>query len=154
MNVAIKEMKQLIYLALPLLILVAAGFVGCDKTPGKVAVTEDEAEIKFDTLSHDYGNVLLDTVTSYDFVFHNIGATPLYLESVVPGCGCTSVKWTHGGIDPGESGVITAIYNSHGRRPGHFKKSIRVYSNAKTRFLRLSISGDMVDADDKADDEQ
>ena len=143
-------MKKFFYIALPLMLLMATGIASCSKeikegTIGKVAVTEDEAEIKFDSLSHDYGNVLVDTTTSYDFVFHNIGATTLYLESVVPGCGCTRVKWPHGGIEPGEGAVITAIYYSHGRKPGHFQKSIRVYSNGKTKFCRLSISGEIVE---------
>ena len=144
------KMKKIFYYVLPLMLLVATGFSSCNKenkevTIGKVAVTEDEAEIKFDSLSHDYGNVLVDTTTAYDFVFHNIGATTLHLESVVPTCGCTKVKWPHGGIEPGEGAIITAIYDSHGRKPGHFNKSIRVYSNGKTRFFRLSISGEIVE---------
>lgn len=147
-------MKKIAYFALPLMLFVAAGLGSCNKESKKavlekVAVTEDEAEIKFDTLSHDFGDVLIDTLTSYDFVFHNIGATTLYLESVVPGCGCTKVKWPHGGIEPGDPAVITATYDSHGRKPGHFQKSIRVYSNGKTRFLRLIISGDMVENTDE-----
>ena len=146
-------MRKIFYFALPLMLITAA-LASCNKgnkqvTLSKVAVTEDEAEIKFDSLSYNFGDILTDTLTSYDFVFHNIGATTLYLESVVPGCGCTKVKWPHGGIEPGEPAVITAIYDSHGRKPGHFQKSIRVYSNAKTRFVRLSISGDIIaDTDD------
>lgn len=144
-------MKRLVFhITLPLTIIAAVMLGSCkngskEVTYSKVEVTEDVAEILFDTLSYDYGNVLPDTTTSYDFVFHNIGATPLYLESVVPGCGCTKTLWPKGSIDPGEAGVITAIYDSHGREPGHFAKSIRVFSNAKTSFVRLSISGDIVD---------
>ena len=142
--------RLLFRLSLPLMFVAAVALGSCGKsgnkfsTLDKVEVTEDVAEIVFDTLSHDYGEVLPDTTTSYDFVFHNIGATTLYLDYVVPGCGCTSVKWPQGGIEPGEAGVITAIYDSNGREPGHFQKSIKVYSNAKTGFLRLSISGDIV----------
>ena len=151
-------MKKIAYFALPLMLFVAAGLGSCNKESKKavlekVAVTEDEAEIKFDSLSYDFGDVLIDTLSSYDFVFHNIGATTLHLESVVPSCGCTGVKWPHGGIEPGDPAVITVTYDSHGRMPGHFQKSIRVYSNAKTRFLRLTISGDLIENPDE-DEEQ
>lgn len=143
--------RQIFRLTLPLLLLATAVLGSCNKTSSttvltKVDVTEDAAEIVFDTLCHDFGEVLPDTLTSYDFVFHNIGATTLHLTSVVPSCGCTKTKWPKGGIEPGEAGVITAVYDSHGSMPGHFSKSIRVYSNAKTSFCRLSISGDIAEA--------
>ena len=129
---------------LPLL-LAAILMAACGKGNGKVAVTEDAAEIQFDTLSHDYGTILPDTTETYDFVFHNIGATTLYLESVVASCGCTNTKWPHGGIEPGDAAAISVTYDSHGRKPGHFQKSVKVYSNAKTGFVRLSISGDIAE---------
>ena len=137
--------RQIFRLTLPLLLLATAVLGSCNKANSRMEVTEDKAEIVFDTLSYDFGEVLPDTLTSCEFVFHNIGATPLYLESVIPGCGCTKTEWPRGGIEPGEAGVIKAIYDSHGRDPGHFNKSIRVYSNAKTGFLRLSISGNIVE---------
>lgn len=143
-------MKRLFFhFTLPLTIIAAVALGSCkngskEVTYRKVEVTESKAEIVFDTLSHDFGNVLPDTTVSFGFVFHNIGATPLHLESVVPGCHCTKAEWPKGGIEPGEAGVITVIYDTHGLT-GHFAKSIKVYSNAKSSFLRLSVSGDVVD---------
>ncbi len=137
--------RQIFRLTLPLLLLATAVLGSCNKN-SRMEVTEDKAEIVFDSLSYDFGEVLPDTLTSYDFVFHNIGATTLHLTSVVPSCGCTKTKWPKGGIEPGEAGVITAVYDSHGSMSGHFSKSIRVYSNAKTSFCRLSISGDIAEA--------
>ena len=142
--------RSIFHFVLLLTIVAAVALPSCKNGSGevtysKVDVTEDVAEIVFDTLSHNYGDVLPDTTTSFDFVFHNIGATPLHLESVIPSCGCTKVQWPMGSIEPGEAGVVTAIYDSYGRKSGHFDKSIRVYSNAKTRFVRLSISGDIVE---------
>ena len=137
-------MKRLfLYFTLPA-ILTAVLLSACDNALRKVEVTESKAEIVFDTLSHDFGNVLPDTTVSFGFVFHNIGATPLHLESVVPGCHCTKTEWPKGGIEPGEAGVITVIYDTHGSTGGHFQKSIKVYSNAKSGFLRLAVSGDVV----------
>lgn len=137
--------RQTYRLILPLLVLAAAVLCSCNKN-SRMEVTEDKAEIVFDSLNYDFGEVLPDTLTSYDFVFHNIGATTLHLTSVVTSCGCTKTTWPKGGIESGEAGVITAVYDSHGSMPGHFSKSIRVYSNAKTSFCRLSISGDVAEA--------
>ena len=120
--------------------LLACLFVACGNS-GKVKVTEDEAEIKFDTLSHDFGALAPDSSYTFDFVFYNIGGTPLHLEGATPSCGCVSVDYPQGSIDPGDEACITATYDTHNRLPGHFSKSIRVYSNAKTRFVRLTVSG-------------
>lgn len=123
---------------LPLL-FVAVLLTACGKR--KVAVTEDGAEIKFDTLSHDFGTIPPDTKVSYDFVFYNIGSTYLHLENVRPSCSCTTVKYPRGSIEPGETAAITVTY--HGSSSGHFTRSISVYSNAKTGFLRLNVSGEV-----------
>lgn len=125
-----------------LLALGTAMFHACGNN-GKVAVTEDEAEIKFDTVAHDYGVIPKDSVAHFDYVFHNIGATPLQLKRVSPSCGCIKVEYPQGSIEPGEQGVITASYDTHNRRPGHFSKSIRVFSNAKTHFVRLIVTGNV-----------
>ena len=136
-------MRRVIFIAfLSLLLAVVTGSCG---RRGTVAVTESEAEMKFDTLSHDFGLVAMDTTVRYEFVFHNIGATPLRLTEVASSCGCTLVDYPRGSVEPGEQASITAVYDSHNRPAGHFQKSNRVRSNAKTSFLRLSISGDVVD---------
>ena len=134
-----KKAKKMMFMML--LPLVAIMFYACNGNNGKVRITEDEAEIQFDSLSHDYGFMPQDTVSVYEFVFYNIGGTPLHLEDVAPSCGCVLVDYPKGSIEPGEKGSITAKYNTHNRRPGHFNKSIRVYSNAKTSFVRLKVTG-------------
>ena len=134
-------MKRLtLAISLSLLLMVLMGACG---RGGKVKVTEEEAEILFDTLNHDFGLVPKDSSVSWDFVFSNIGATPLRLRNVVPSCGCTLVNYPEDDIEPGEQASISVVYDSHNRRPGHFSKSIRVFSNAKTSFLRLYITGDV-----------
>ena len=135
--------KRISYMCVLALLLVAlTNSCSCD---GKVKVTEAAAEIQFDTLCHDFGVVPKDSSVSYAFVFHNIGATPLHLTEVVSSCGCTLVDYPRGSVEPGEQASITAVYDSHNRPSGHFQKSIRVRSNAKTSFLRLSISGNVVE---------
>ena len=139
---SIMTRRKLSLRALPwLLLLLAAVMTACSSGSNKAEITEDEAEIKFDTLAHDYGLMPQDSAVTYEFVFHNIGATPLHLMSVMPTCGCVSVDYPQGSIEPGDAASISATYNTSGRQPGHFNKAIRVYSNAKTKFVRLAVTG-------------
>ena len=66
----------------------------------------------------------------------------MVISNVQASCGCTTPKWTKEPIKPGESGAVTAIYNSKGR-PGTFNKAITITSNAKTPQKVLFIKGNV-----------
>ena len=131
-------------LMVSLLALFVAMTAGSCGKKGDVEITESEAEIKFDTLSHDFGVLPHDTTVVYEYLFHNIGATPLHLSGVSTSCGCTTADYPEGSIEPGESAALTVHYST-GRRKGRFNKSVRVYSNAKTGFVRLKVTGEVAD---------
>ncbi len=110
---------------------------------GTIAFTQEkQAEIKFETVSHDFGNISEGTQASVEFSFTNTGNAPLVLSSVQASCGCTTPEWTKDPIMPGQSGKIKAVYNSTGR-PGTFTKSITVNSNAKNGTIVLTIKGNV-----------
>lgn len=77
-----------------------------------------------------------------DYVFKNEGNSPLELTSVKASCGCTTPFWPKGEkIGPGETGKITASFNSKGRL-GNQSKSITVKSNdltSPTKVLKFSV---------------
>jgi hypothetical protein len=98
------------------------------------------AEFKFETEVHDFGAVKEGTQAEHTFKFTNIGKEPLVITNVSASCGCTTPKWTKEPVKPGESGNVTAIYNSKGR-PGAFNKAITITSNAKTPSKVLFIKG-------------
>ncbi|MFO7723781.1 MAG: DUF1573 domain-containing protein [Bacteroidales bacterium] len=102
-------------------------------------------EIKFENIEHNYGQIPEGGgVANHTFTFTNTGDEPLVLTKVQPGCGCTASDYTKTPILPGERGMVTAGYNPLGR-PGAFKKSIMVVSNAKsTPTLTLFISGNVI----------
>ena len=56
-----REAKKMIFMML--LPLVVIMFYACNGNNGKVRITEDKAEIQFDSLSHDYGFMPQDTVS-------------------------------------------------------------------------------------------
>ncbi len=108
------------------------------------AATAPESEILFEKTSHNFGKVSEDNpILSCKFIFKNIGDAPLIIEQVIASCGCTDPRFTEKPIKPGEKGEISVTYNGKGRYVGPFSKTITVKSNAKTKFVRLRIQGDM-----------
>jgi hypothetical protein len=105
-----------------------------------------KAEIKFENLSHSFGNVIEGQIATHEFVFTNTGTEPLTLTNVRASCGCTTPKWPRETIEPGKTAVIRAEYNSAGR-PGTFSKNIFVTSNAGE--ATLTISGNVVKEPEK-----
>lgn len=100
--------------------------------------------ITFQKTTHDFGKINeADGRVTTVFEFKNEGMTPLVLTNVRASCGCTTPKWTHEPIEPGQTGEITVTYNPSGR-PGRFQKSITVTSNAAEPTTRLYIKGEVI----------
>lgn len=103
-----------------------------------------QADIKFDKTSHNFGTFSEDDpVVTCVFKFTNTGTAPLIIHQAVPSCGCTVPTYTKEPIKPGESGKLEIRYNGAGKFPGHFKKSITVRTNGKTKMVRLYVEGTM-----------
>ena len=108
------------------------------------AVAQKPAEIKFDTLTHNFGKFSAKSpVVSTVFTFTNVGEQPLVINQAVASCGCTVPEYTKEPVKPGEKGEIKVTYNGTGKFPGHFKKSITVRTNGAVEMTRLYIEGDM-----------
>jgi hypothetical protein len=100
-----------------------------------------EATISFDNLNHNFGNIKeVDGIVEHTFEFKNTGKQALILNAVRASCGCTTPEWSKEPIPPGGSGSIKVSFNPL-RRPGAFRKSITVQSNAKTKTTILYIVG-------------
>ena len=102
---------------------------------------ENKAEIKFEVPKHDFGTVREEGgPISHEFIFANTGDEPLLISGVRASCGCTTPSWSKEPIAPGERGSITAQYNPM-NRPGAFRKSVTVTSNASNPTTVLYIQG-------------
>jgi hypothetical protein len=75
-------------------------------------------------------------------VFTNTGDQPVKISNVKASCGCTTPFWTREEVLPGESGKITARYNTR-NRPGNFTKTLRITSNAEEANMVLYIKGNV-----------
>lgn len=102
---------------------------------------DQKASVAFEKTSHDFGTIQEEVgPVSYEFIFTNTGESPLVISDVRPSCGCTTPTWSKEPIAPGETGTIVAQYNPL-NRPGTFRKSITVTSNAETSNAVLYIQG-------------
>lgn len=105
---------------------------------------ENYAEIKFDTLRHDFGKFSKEEpVVNCSFRFTNVGTAPLVIHQAFASCGCTIPTYTKTPIKPGESGVVDVTYNGRGKFPGHFQKTVTVRTNSVNEVVRLTIEGTM-----------
>jgi uncharacterized cupredoxin-like copper-binding protein len=114
----------------------------------QTSTTAKAAEIKFDTMTHDFGTFSeKDPIVQCTFTFTNVGTAPLIIHQAIASCGCTVPTYTKDPIKPGEKGTIEVTYNGQGKFPGKFRKTITVRTNAKnTAVSRLSIEGTMTEA--------
>jgi hypothetical protein len=77
-------------------------------------------------------------VVKHTFTFKNTGNQPLLISEVRVTCGCTTPDWTKMPVAPGQTGFITAQFNSTGRS-GQNHKVITVVSNSVTGNVPLSF---------------
>ncbi len=84
--------------------------------------------IEFETTSVEGGRIIEGENYIYDFKFKNTGSAPLTIISAKASCGCTAIAPVVSSIAPGDTGAITATFNSKGR-PGMQSKSITVTTN-------------------------
>ncbi len=111
-----------------------------------VATASAQAEIKFDKVTHNFGNFSEKVpVQKTTFTFTNVGDKPLVINQAIASCGCTVPAYTKNPVAPGQKGQITVTYNGKGMFPGHFKKSITVRSNGNVEMTRLYIEGTMTE---------
>lgn len=125
-----------------LLSLSAFFFVGMlNAQTTEVKQDEPKTEITFVNLEHNYGVIEYDANGTCEFEFTNSGTIVLTLSNVQASCGCTAPEWSKEPIKPGDKGKISVKYNT--KIPGVFQKQIRVYSNATTSPLILTIKGEV-----------
>ncbi len=97
------------------------------------------AEITFESLEHDYGNIYKGDNGECEFVFKNTGKAPLQITNARASCGCTVPSWPRDPIAPGKKSVIKVKYDTN--RLGTINKSITVTSNAVNNSVVLHIKG-------------
>ncbi len=62
--------------------------------------------------THDFGEIEFGAVVSYEFTIVNNGETDLEIRRVATSCACTSADTDKKLIAPGDSAVLTVVYDS------------------------------------------
>lgn len=131
-------------LVIPFMCLIMAGagtmYAQSAQTATAQAKDPNAGVLKFETMTHDYGEVPEGPVAAYDFMFTNTGKKPIIISSAQGSCGCTTATYPHDPIMPGEKGKIHVMYNTD-NRPGTISKVVTVISNASEPTAILHIKG-------------
>jgi len=89
----------------------------------------------------DFGTVLENTVVERTLSIGNNGNTPLHIEQVDTGCGCTTVDYTQS-IDPGSTGYITIKADTKGYAGPRFIETVIIQTNdPENPLIEVSLSG-------------
>jgi len=131
--------KQAAYLILILLSLLRPQLILAQNIAG--------ADIKFEKLVYDYGNIYQNDNGLAIFKFTNVGNEPLILTNVIATCGCTVPSWPKEPLLPGETNIIQVKYDT--KRIGQINKNITVVSNALNSQINLIIKGNVLKKPDE-----
>jgi len=136
-------MKKLI------LLTILFSFVACNESASKKINTDvaqnqiskdrKYAEITFDRIFHDFGNVNEGEMVKTVFTFTNTSENDLYIVDARGSCGCTVPKYPKNvAIKPGETGEIEVNFDTTGR-PNLQQKMVKVSANTSTGGEMLRI---------------
>ena len=97
--------------------------------------------INFDFDTYDFGEVSEGEIVEVDYTFKNTGKSNLIIYDASASCGCTVPDYPKDEeIQPGESGVIKARFDSSGQT-GKQVKSITLTTNTENSKKIIRMSG-------------
>ena len=136
-------MKKLILLTILFSFLAcnesASKKINTDVAQNQISKDRKYAEITFDRIFHDFGNVNEGEIAKTVFTFTNTSENDLYIVDARGSCGCTVPKYPKNvAIKPGESGEIEVNFDTTGR-PNLQQKMIKVSANTSTSGEMLRI---------------
>jgi hypothetical protein len=105
--------------------------------------------VKFNETTYDFGKIKQGVPVYHDFMFTNISANPIVIESATASCGCTTPVKPEGAVPKGKENKIVAGFNA--ATPGAFNKAIAVkIAGVDGPPVQLIIKGEVVAAEQPA----
>lgn len=92
-----------------------------------------------DHLVANLGDIAFQMPRTVTYTYTNTGDKPLFISSVHPSCGCTTVEWNKNAIAPGAKGEIKVTYDA--AMLGTFFKEVEVFTNASAEPQYLVLQG-------------
>lgn len=97
--------------------------------------------MQFDQAKWNFGTIPeMGGVVSHTFTFTNRSRTPIVIERVETGCGCTTTDYSRRPVMPGQKGQIGVSYDPLGR-PGAFTKTIVITANSRSIRAIVAVEG-------------
>jgi len=108
----------------------------------KKEVIDGVAEITFDTLFYDFGNLIEGEKGAFTFKYKNTGTADLLIYDVYSTCGCTVPSFSKEPVSPGEEGKIEVLFDS-ANRSGLQNKTITLKLNTPAGEKSLWIKANV-----------
>lgn len=102
---------------------------------------EPMAELHLLEQKVDLGEFDIDSIVRREVKFINTGNAPLIIKSAFSNCGCTVADYPRQPIAPGDTASLTVTYKNNDKTGGHFRKIVRLRSNARTPLTSIYITG-------------
>lgn len=100
----------------------------------------NQTTLKFDKLTHEFGDVASGSENTTNFIVTNTGKVPLVISDVSASCGCTLPKKPEQPIQPGESDEIQVTFKPKPSQKNLITKTVSVTANTAEKIHKLEIS--------------
>lgn len=100
----------------------------------------NQTTLKFDKLTHDFGDVASGSENTTNFLVTNTGKVPLVISDVSASCGCTLPKKPEDPILPGKSDEIQVTFKPKPGQKNLITKTVTVSANTEDKLHKLEIS--------------
>ncbi|PLX89677.1 MAG: hypothetical protein C0619_10760 [Desulfuromonas sp.] len=98
-------------------------------------------QVKVETSSYDFGEVVHGDKVDYTFRFRNVGDDILVIESVHSSCGCTAALLSAKRIAPGDTGEIRTTFDSSNFRDAVTKTITMTTNDPQSSTVRFQLQG-------------
>jgi hypothetical protein len=102
-----------------------------------------EGKFKFDSLQYNFGTIKQGEQIEHDFIFINVGKSPITITDARGSCHCTVPKWPQQPVKRNAKGVVKVHFDSTGKM-GVQDKTVTVTSNAIQKTVTLHLKGNVV----------
>jgi hypothetical protein len=105
--------------------------------------TEASASIEFESMEHNFGDIVEGQSVEHTYVFKNSSKVDLLINNCEAACGCTVPSWPRQPIKPGEKGEIKVVFDSNGKS-GMNNKTVTVYGNIPDGKIVLNFKANVL----------
>ncbi len=124
----INEIRR--FLILSVLIVASADFVWAQ-----------DAVLHFDYEKWDFGEIVEDEgKVEHTFNFENLSSSPVVILNARSSCGCTIPEFSRKPVGAGAKSSIRIVFDPM-NRPGHFSKTVEIFTSASEHPIALCIEG-------------